>query len=307
MNIFVTGVNGQLGFDVVSVLAERGHSVTGSGSKLLSADSPFAQLCAKDTVTYVCADITDKDAIRAAILSARPDAVIHCAAYTAVDAAEKKENRDKVYAVNEAGTANIAQACAAVGAKMLFLSTDYIFDGKGTEPWNPDCVSFAPLNVYGDSKLRGEYAVKEALEKFFIVRTSWVFGSNGSNFVKAMLRLSETHDTVRVVNDQVGSPTYTADLARLIADMISTDHYGCYHARNEGGYISWYDFACEIFRLAGRSTRVLPVTTEEYGLSAAVRPKNSRLSTEKLEASGFAKLPAWDDALRRFLAAEHII
>lgn len=307
MKFFVTGVNGQLGFDVVSSLVQRGHTVTGNGSKPLSPDSAFASVCHSSSVDYICADITDKDAVRDAVFSVMPDAVIHCAAYTAVDAAEKEANREKVYAVNSIGTANLAGACAEVGAKMLYISTDYVFGGGGTDPWDPDCVDFSPLNVYGDSKLRGEDAVREALEKFFIIRTSWVFGANGSNFVKTMLRLSETYDSLRVVNDQIGSPTYTVDLARLIADMIETEKYGHYHARNEGGFISWYDFACEIFRLAGRNTRVIPVSTEEYGLSSAARPENSRLSTDKLAASGFDCLPGWNDALQRFLAAEHII
>ncbi|MBR0353416.1 MAG: dTDP-4-dehydrorhamnose reductase [Oscillospiraceae bacterium] len=282
MRIAVTGATGQLGSDVVTELKKRGHEVFGLGS----ADM----------------DITDADSVSAVLRGISPDAVIHCAAWTAVDAAEDAENREKVFAVNSKGTGNIAKICKKLGCKMLYISTDYVFSGMGDLPWDPDCRDFSPLNVYGESKLGGELAVAETLEKFFVVRIAWVFGLNGKNFVKTMLNAAKTHDTVRVVNDQIGTPTYTPDLAVLLADMIVTDKYGCYHATNEGGFISWYDFACEIYRLAGLNTKVIPVTTAEYGLSKARRPFNSRLDKSKLMVSGFALLPTWQDALARFLA-----
>ena len=282
----MTGANGQLGHDVMIELNGRGHTTLGSD---LTGDHPL--------------DITDREAVLNMLTALRPDAVIHCAAWTAVDAAEDAENREKAQAINAGGTRHIAEACRALGCKMLYVSTDYVFDGRGETPWQPDCRAYAPLSVYGKSKLAGETAVAELLEKFFIVRIAWVFGPNGNNFVKTMLRLSETHDILRVVNDQIGTPTYTPDLSRLLADMIETEKYGCYHATNEGGYISWYDFACEIFRQAGRNVRVIPVTTAEYGLSKAARPMNSRLDKSKLAANGFAPLPDWRDALGRYLAA----
>ena len=231
----------------------------------------------------------------------QPDAVVHCAAWTAVDAAEDEENKAKVYAVNSDGTRNIAAVCRELDCKMIYISTDYVFDGEGTEPWQPDCKAYAPLCVYGDSKLMGELAVSELLEKYFIVRIAWVFGRNGNNFIKTMLKVGKKYDTVRVVNDQIGTPTYTYDLSKLLVSMCESDRYGCYHATNEGGYISWYDFTKEIYRQAGYSTRVVPVTTEEYGLSKAKRPHNSRLDKSKLSQNGFALLPAWQDALSRYL------
>ena len=234
--------------------------------------------------------------------SCAPDAVIHCAAWTAVDAAEDGENRGKVQAINVDGTRHIALACKALGCKLMYISTDYVFDGQGTEPWQPDCDDYAPLNVYGETKLGGELAVRERVERFFIVRIAWVFGLNGNNFIKTMLKLGQTHDTLRVVNDQIGTPTYTLDLARLLVDMIETEKYGCYHATNEGGYISWADFAAEIFRRAGMGVNVVPVTTAEYGLSKAARPYNSRLDKRKLAANGFAPLPDWRDAVARYIA-----
>lgn len=282
MKIAVTGATGQLGSDVVTELKKRGHEVFGLGS----ADM----------------DITEVDSVYAVLGEISPDAVIHCAAWTAVDAAEDPENREKVFAVNCLGTEKIARVCKKLDCKMLYISTDYVFSGEGEEPWEPDCRDFRPLNVYGESKLGGELAVANALEKFFVVRIAWVFGLNGKNFVKTMLNVAKTHDTVRVVSDQIGTPTYTPDLAVLLADMIVTDKYGYYHATNEGGFISWYDFTCEIFRLAGLNTKVIPVTTAEYGLSKAKRPFNSRLDKSKLVESGFAPLPAWQDALTRFLA-----
>ena len=246
-------------------------------------------------------DITDETAVKRVISEIKPDAVIHCAAWTAVDMAEDDDKVDKVRAVNVDGTAHIAKACKELDCKMVYLSTDYVFDGQGTKPWDPDCKDYKPLNVYGQTKLDGELAVANTIDKYFIVRIAWVFGLNGKNFIKTMLNVGKNHDTVRVVNDQIGTPTYTFDLARLLVDMIETDKYGYYHATNEGGYISWYDFTCEIYRQAGMNTKVVPVTTEEYGLSKATRPFNSRLDKSKLVKAGFEPLPAWQDALKRFL------
>ena len=248
-------------------------------------------------------DITDKAAVTKALGVLAPDAVIHCAAWTAVDLAE--ENPEKVRAINAGGTRNIAEVCEALDCKMLYISTDYVFDGQGDIPWQPDCKDYKPLNVYGQTKLEGELAVAETLEKYFIVRIAWVFGLNGKNFIKTMLNVGKNHDTVRVVCDQIGTPTYTYDLSRLLIDMIETEKYGYYHATNEGGYISWYDFTCEIFRQAGYATKVVPVTTAEYGLSKAARPFNSRLDKSKLTDMGFAPLPDWKDALTRYLKEIH--
>lgn len=289
MKVFVTGVHGQLGFDVIRELKKRGISFIGSD---LSLASDFI-------APYVPLDITDRNAVEAVLLGICPDAVIHCAAWTAVDLAE--DNEERVRAINVGGTENIALACKKIGAKMVYLSTDYVFDGSGTAPWLSDSTTFAPLNVYGRSKLDGEFAVKRNLDKYFIVRTAWVFGKNGNNFVKAMLNLGQTHETVRVVCDQIGTPTYTPDLSRLLVDMILTEKYGSYHATNEGGFISWYEFAKEIFRRAGYQTKVISVTTEEYGISKAKRPRNSRLDKSKLLFSGFALLPPWQDALKRYM------
>ena len=227
--------------------------------------------------------------------------MIHCAAWTAVDAAEEEENKAKVYAVNVTGTQNIAEACKKLDCKMIYISTDYVFNGQGTEPWRADCREYAPLNYYGQTKLEGELAVAKAIEKYFIVRIAWVFGLNGKNFIKTMINVGKTHDAVRVVNDQIGTPTYTYDLARLLVDMVETEKYGYYHATNEGGYISWYDFCCEFFRQYGLTTKVIPVTTAEYGMSKAARPFNSRLDKSKLIEAGFKPLPAWKDAVKRYL------
>lgn len=289
MKILVTGASGQLGYDVVNELNKRGHNTIGT------------DVAVSEKLPIVTLDITDGDAVSKTVAEIKPDAVIHCAAWTAVDAAEDEENKQKVFAINENGTANLAKACRDIDCKMLYISTDYVFNGQGNTPWQADCKEYAPLNVYGDSKLKGELAVFETLDKYFIVRIAWVFGKNGNNFIKTMLNIGKKYDTLRVVNDQIGTPTYTFDLARLLADMVETDKYGYYHATNEGGYISWYDFACEIFRRAGYDTKIIPVTTAEYGLSKAARPFNSRLDKSKLAANGFEPLPDWKDALARYL------
>ena len=286
MKVFVTGVGGQLGYDVLKELKKRGHECVGSDI----TESAEIKL-----------DITDKAAVEAALSQIHPDAVIHCAVWTAVDAAEEEENKAKVYAVNVTGTQNIAEACKKLDCKMIYISTDYVFNGQGTEPWRADCREYAPLNYYGQTKLEGELAVAKAIEKYFIVRIAWVFGLNGKNFIKTMINVGKTHDAVRVVNDQIGTPTYTYDLARLLVDMVETEKYGYYHATNEGGYISWYDFCCEFFRQYGLTTKVIPVTTAEYGMSKAARPFNSRLDKSKLIEAGFKPLPAWKDAVKRYL------
>lgn len=291
MKVLVTGVGGQLGFDVMHELQKR--NITAIGTDIVKKDNidfDFVQL-----------DITDKKAVGDVIKKENPDAVIHCAAWTAVDAAEDEENIPKVKAINVDGTRNIAEVCKEIDCKMIYISTDYVFNGQGTEPWTPDCKEYSPLCVYGKTKLEGELAVSSILNKYFIVRIAWVFGKNGSNFIKTMLSVGKKYDTVRVVNDQIGTPTYTYDLARLLVDMVKSDKYGYYHATNEGGYISWYDFTCEIFKQVGYNTKIIPVTTEEYGLSKAVRPFNSRLDKSKLAENGFELLPTWQDALKRYL------
>ena len=299
MKVFVTGVNGQLGHDVMNELAKRGYE--GVGSDITAEYAGAADNTAVCTLPFVQLDITDAKAVDKVISEVNPDAVIHCAAWTAVDLAEDEDKADKVHAINATGTQNIADVCKKLDCKMTYISTDYVFNGKGTTPWKPDCKDYAPLNVYGRTKLEGELAVANTLEKYFIVRIAWVFGLNGKNFIKTMLNVGKTHDTVRVVSDQIGTPTYTYDLARLLVDMNETDKYGYYHATNEGGYISWYDFTVEIYKQAGMDTKVIPVTTEEYGLSKAARPFNSRLDKSKLVENGFTPLPAWQDALGRFL------
>ena len=299
MKILVTGVNGQLGHDVLNEVIRRGHTGIGSGSAPEYRGVPDGSAaCSAD---YVGMDITKDEQVLEKLRILRPEAVIHCAAWTDVDGAEEEANISRVFAVNEGGTRNLARACADVGCRMMYISTDYVFDGQGSEAWKPDCRDFHPLNVYGRSKLAGELALAETLEQHFIVRIAWVFGLNGKNFVKTMLQIGKSHDSLRVVNDQIGTPTYTHDLARLLADMIESEKYGIYHATNEGGYISWYDFACEIFRQAGMDMTVLPVTTAEYGLSRARRPFNSRLDKSKLAENGFLPLPDWQDALARYL------
>ncbi len=299
MKIFVTGVAGQLGHDVMNELAKRGHE--GIGSDLAPAYSGIQDESSVTKAPYRALDITDKAAVKKLLGELRPDAVIHCAAWTAVDLAEDSDKQEKVRAINADGTKNIAEACREIDAKMVYISTDYVFDGQGTSPWEPDCKDYKPLNVYGQTKLEGELAVSQILQKYFIVRIAWVFGLNGKNFIRTMLNVAKTHDTVRVVNDQIGTPTYTFDLSRLLIDMIETEKYGYYHATNEGGFISWYDFTREIYRQAGLSTEAIPVSTAEYGISKAARPFNSRLSKEKLLVAGFKPLPTWQDALSRFL------
>ena len=294
MKVLVTGACGQLGYDVIRELERRSMETVAADILPEAAGIP-------EGAQYVQLDITDAEAVRRALDEYRPDAVIHCAAWTAVDAAEEPENREKVFAINADGTRNIAMACKAIGCKMLYISTDYVFDGGGVEPWDPDSDRYAPLNVYGESKLAGELSVSGTLERFFVVRTAWAFGVNSNNFVKTMLRLGKTRSELRVVNDQIGTPTYTADLARLLADIINTERYGYYHATNEGGYISWYEFASEIMRQAGLAAKVIPVSTDEYGLSKAKRPFNGRLDRSKLLREGFKPLPQWKNALGRYL------
>lgn len=290
MKVFVTGVKGQLGHDVVNELRKRNHEAIGVDIEEM--------------------DITDKASVDRVIKEAKPDAVIHCAAWTAVDAAEDEDKKEKVRLVNAVGTQYIADVCKELNIKMMYISTDYVFDGQGETPWDPDCKDYKPLNVYGQTKLEGELAVSNTLSDYFIIRIAWVFGKNGKNFIKTMLNVGKTHDTLTVVNDQIGTPTYTYDLARLLVDMIETEKYGYYHATNEGGYISWHTFACEIFRQAAAMGHpeydkdhlmVIPVTTAEYGISKAKRPFNSRLDKSKLVQNGFTPLPTWQDALERYL------
>ena len=299
MKVFVTGVGGQLGHDCVNELMSRGHEAV--GSDIQETYSGVADGSAVTVAPYVQLDITNKEAVQRTVEEIKPDVIIHCAAWTAVDAAEDEENREKVDKINHLGTQYIAEAAKAVDAKMVYISTDYVFDGQGERPWEPDDKCYAPLNVYGQSKLDGELAVANTLEKFFIVRIAWVFGLNGKNFIKTMINVGKTHDEVRVVNDQIGTPTYTLDLARLLVDMVETEKYGYYHATNEGGYISWYDFCCEFYKQYGLETQVIPVTTAEYGLSKAARPFNSRLEKSKLVENGFTPLPDWRDAVARYL------
>ena len=309
MKFFVTGVNGQLGHDVMNEIQKRGYE--GVGSDIAEQYAGVADGSPVTTMPYVSLDITDRDAVMKVIQEVQPDAVIHCAAWTAVDMAEDDDKVEKVRAVNAGGTQNMTDACKAVDCKMLYLSTDYVFDGQGTEPWKPDCKDYKPLNVYGQTKLEGELAVSNTLDKYFIVRIAWVFGMNGKNFIKTMINVGKTHNEVRVVNDQIGTPTYTYDLARLLVDMCETEKYGYYHATNaevtdenagcKTGYISWYDFCCEFYRQYGLKTKVSPVTTEECGLSKAARPFNSRLDKKKLVENGFKPLPTWQDAVSRYL------
>ena len=308
MKVLVTGVAGQLGHDVMNELAKRGYE--GIGSDIAESYNGIQDGTPVVSMPYVQMDITDKASVEKVLTEVNADAVIHCAAWTAVDLAEDEDKKDKVHAVNAEGTKNIAEVCKKLDSKIVYTSTDYVFNGQGEEPWQPDCKDYQPLNVYGQSKLDGELAVSETLDKYFIVRIAWVFGKNGNNFIKTMLKVGKNHDKLRVVNDQIGTPTYTFDLARLLVDMIETDKYGYYHATNEGGYISWYDFTKEIFRQAVEQGHteygedritVDPVTTAEYGVSKAARPFNSRLDKKKLVENGFTPLPTWQDALGRYL------
>lgn len=299
MKVFVTGVGGQLGHDVMNELAKRGYE--GVGTDIRDEYSGIQDGSAVTRMPYVGLDITDREAVLATIGEIKPDVVIHCAAWTAVDAAEDDTKKPLVHKINVEGTQNIADAAKAVDAKIVYLSTDYVFNGQGERPWQPDDKNYAPLNYYGQTKLDGELAISSTTDKYFIVRIAWVFGLNGNNFIKTMVNVGRKHDTVRVVNDQIGNPTYCYDLARLLVDMIETEKYGYYHATNEGDYISWYDFTCEIYRQAGMDTKVIPVTTEEYGLSIAARPFNSRLDRSKLVEAGFTPLPPWQDAVARYL------
>lgn len=299
MKFFITGVNGQLGYDVMNELLKRGHE--GIGSDIQEKYSGIMDNSLMLKAPYIKLDITNKIKVEQIMTQINPDVVIHCAAWTAVDSAEDSDKTDKVYLINADGTKNIAEVCKKLNCKIIYISTDYVFNGKGTKPWKPDCKEYAPLNVYGKSKLKGEKAVSERLNKYFIVRIAWVFGLNGKNFIKTMLNIGKTHDVVRVVNDQIGTPTYTYDLSRLLIDMSETEKYGYYNVTNEGDYISWYDFAKEIYNQAGYTTKVIPVTTEEYGLSKALRPLNSRLDRSKLIENGFTPLPTWKDAVSRYL------
>ncbi len=288
MKVLVTGANGQLGSDVVNELRKRNHEVVSTD---ISGDMDYLL------------DIT-KDSIIEEVKKINPDAIIHCAAWTAVDAAEDEENKEKVYNINVVGTRNLVKAAKDLDCKFLYLSTDYVFNGKGDKPWKPDDKNYEPLNYYGETKLKGELEVNK-LNKYFIVRIAWVFGLNGKNFIQTMINVGKTHNEVRVVNDQIGTPTYTYDLSRLLVDMIESDKYGYYHATNEGGYISWYDFCVEIYKQANMNTKVIPVTTAEYGLSKAKRPFNSRLDKSKLSDNGFVRLPDYKDALSRFLKEKY--
>lgn len=308
MKILVTGVAGQLGHDVMNELAKRGYE--GIGSDIKEEYSGIQDETAVCTMPYVQMDITDEASVRRVLTDTAPDVVVHCAAWTAVDLAEDDDKKELVRAINATGTRYIAEECKKLDCKLVYISTDYVFDGQGSKPWDPDCKDYKPLNVYGETKLEGELAVSDLLEKYFIVRIAWVFGKNGKNFIKTMLNVGKTHDKLTVVNDQIGTPTYTYDLARLLVDMLETDKYGYYHATNEGGYISWYDFTKEIFRQAvelghteysEERLSVAPVTTAEYGISKAARPFNSRLDRSKLVENGFTPLPTWQDALNRYL------
>ncbi len=304
MKVFVTGVGGQLGHEAVNQLIRRGYEAV--SSDIQPQYSGAADGSAVVSAPYVQLDITNRSEVSRIITELQPDVIIHCAAWTNVDGAEDPEKQPLVYRINAEGTENIAKAARAVGAKMMYISTDYVFDGQGTRPWQPDDKCYAPLNVYGQSKLYGELAVSSILEKYFIVRIAWAFGVSGTNFIKTMINAGKTHDEVRVVNDQIGTPTYMFDLARLLIDMVESDKYGYYHATNEGGYISWYDFCVEFYRQYGLKTKIIPVTTAEYGLSKAARPFNSRLDKGKLIEAGFKPLPDWKDAVKRYLAEANL-
>lgn len=304
MKVLVTGITGQLGHDVMLELMARGHKALGTARSINGVALPLVT-CAKVGAAvdpeFIQLDLTDEKTVKAVIEKLKPDVIIHCAAWTNVDGAEDPGNLSAVRKINVDSTKTLAYTAKLIGAKFVYISTDYVFNGLGENLWQPDETNFEPLNVYGQSKLDGERAVVNALEKYFIVRTAWVFGLNGKNFIKTMINVGKTHDSVRVVNDQIGTPTYTKDLARLLVDMIETDKYGYYHATNEGGYISWYDFCCEIYRQYGLKTKVIPVSTAEYQINKAIRPYNSRLDRSKLREQGFEPLPVWQDAVKRYL------
>ena len=305
MKVFVTGATGQLGYDCLRECLKRGYDVTGCGSRVVGKTVPVRISERNQTkpamIPYVHIDISDSERVSSAVEKTKPDVIIHCAAWTDVDAAEKRENRERVFSINAEGTGNVAKAAGSVNAKMIYISTEYVFDGQGTVPWKTYDRT-EPINLYGKSKLEGEKAAQTLLRKLFVVRTSWAFGINGNNYIEKMLSAGKNLDTVRVVDDQVGTPTYTPDLARLLLDMGETEEYGCYHATNEGGYISRYDFCREFYKQYGMSTRVVPVTTEEYSEPAARRPHNSRLDKSKLSERGFVPLPLWEDSIRRYLS-----
>ncbi len=298
MKVFVTGINGMLGHDVMLELFKRGYDAIGCGTKPVYSGLPDDErLCH----AYICLDITDKKAVEETLKKEKPDAVIHCAAWTGVDAAEEAENRPRVEAVNVRGSENLALACKAIGCKIIYISTEFVFDGSGAEPRKADDKNFGPLNFYGLTKLEGEKKVAAISDRYFIVRISWAFGTGGDNFVAIMLRAGKTHDRVKVVNDQIGTPTYAKDVARLLIDMAESEKYGFYHATNSGGYISRYEFCKEMYRLYGLDTEMIPVTTKEYGGKGAERPLNGRLDTSCLEKAGFKPLPDWKDALLRYI------
>ena len=303
MKVFITGVNGQLGHDCLNEMIRRGHIAV--GSDLQAAFSRMAGDSAPVSVPYIQLDITDEREVKKTVCELQPDTIIHCAAWTAVDAAEDEDCRAKVMAVNADGTRFIAEAAKSAGSKMLYISTDYVFDGTGTRPWRPDDIPGVPLNWYGKAKLAGEQAVATTLDRWFVVRTAWMFGAKGDNFIRTMIRIGKTRPQVRVVSDQFGTPTYTKDLARLLADMAGTEKYGYYHATNSetvpGAYISWADLAEEVFRINEMDTRVIRVTTAEYAGPKAVRPENSRLDKSKLAEGGFIPLPDWKDAVARYI------
>ena len=294
LKVLVTGTSGQLGFDVMEELIRRGYEGIGADRSETEVDFEHVQM-----------DITDKERVFEIVRELQPDVIVHCAAWTNVDGAEDPTKLEVVRAVNVDGTRNLAEAAKEVDAKFVYISTDYVFNGEGDKPWQPDDKNYAPINVYGQSKLNGELEVSKILDKYFIVRIAWVFGRNGKNFIKTMIEVGKKHDAVKVVDDQIGTPTYTVDLARLLVDMIETDKYGYYHATNEGGYISWADFAEEIYKDAGMNTKVERVTTDEYekiaGKTVARRPFNSRLDKTKLAENGFEPLPTWQDAVKRFI------
>lgn len=296
MTVLVTGVGGQLGFDVVNELARRGHQTVGTDVR---REDELVRRAAWDR--YVELDVTDPKEIDRVLSAIRPDAIVHCAAWTDVDRAEDEKNREQVRKINVDATGFLTDKAKKLGCKFVYISTDYVFSGEGTTPWKPDETDFRPLNYYAETKLEGERIVSSRLEKYYVVRIAWVFGSNGKNFIRTMLNLAQTRDTLKVVCDQIGTPTYTVDLSVLLCDMLETDRYGFYHATNEGGFISWYDLACEVFRQAGIKMNVIPVSTAEYGASAARRPRNSRLDKSKLEEKGFASLPGWKNAVTRYL------